>query len=90
VGQGLTTSAAATLIAFTFEELNLHRVWAGVIPDNMPSAAICRKLNMRLEGQCKKAIFINRHWQDTQLFALLETEYEEIAEDWINKGFLGT
>ncbi len=88
-GNGYATEAAATLTAFTFEELHLHRVCADVSLKNKPSLAICQKLGFRNEGLSKKSLFIDGSWQDTFSFALLEEEYDQIAEKWIKKGYLG-
>jgi ribosomal-protein-alanine N-acetyltransferase len=88
-GRGFATEAAATLTSFAFEEMRLHRVCADILLKNKPSLAICQKLGFRNEGLGKKSLFINGNWQDTQNFALLEEEYEQIAEKWIKKGFLG-
>src|SRR5688572_14444540 len=39
-GQGYATEAARALVAFAFEELKLHRVWADVDPRNPPSLRV--------------------------------------------------
>jgi hypothetical protein len=36
-----------------------------------------------------KSLFINNRWQNTSLMAMLETEYDSFAKNWIKSGFLG-
>ena len=88
-GNGFATEAAASMISFAFEEMRLHRIYADVVPENKPSIAICQKLGFRHEGLSKKVLFLNGHWQDSIRFALLEEEYDRLAESWIKKRFLG-
>jgi ribosomal-protein-alanine N-acetyltransferase len=87
--QGLTTMAVATLLSFAFEELQLHRIWACIIPENIASVRVCEKLGFRCEGVNSKSLFINNRWQNTSLMAMLETEYDSFAKNWIKSGFLG-
>lgn len=49
-GQGYATEAAATVAKFGFAELQLERIWATCLPDNIPSARVLIKLGMRHAG----------------------------------------
>ncbi|MFZ5951995.1 MAG: GNAT family N-acetyltransferase [Candidatus Rifleibacteriota bacterium] len=88
-GSGFSTEAVATLISFAFEELQLHRILAEISPDNKPSLAVVAKLGFRNEGLNVKSLFLNSCWQDTCQMALLEEEYDQLAESWIRRGILG-
>lgn len=88
-GKGYATEAAATMISFAFEEMRLHRIYVDILPENKPSLAMARKLGFRSEGLSKKALFLDGRWHDVMRFALLEEEYDCIAETWIKKGYLG-
>lgn len=48
-GQGYATEAAAALIGYGFAELNLKRIVATTSYDNGASAAVMRRLGMRVE-----------------------------------------
>lgn len=87
--QGLMTQALATLISFSFEEGSFHRIWLSISVNNEPSIALSKKLGFREEGRRKKELFIDGNWQDTIEMAILEEEYEKIADSWIKKGYLG-
>jgi RimJ/RimL family protein N-acetyltransferase len=48
--QGLTTAAVRRFIRYCFEDLDLHRVDAGVFAPNAASARVAEKAGMRFEG----------------------------------------
>lgn len=89
-GKGLMTEAMATIISFAFEEACLHRIWLNILSDNKPSQAIATKLGFRKEGELKQNLFINGSWQNSTLFAMLEDEYDALADKWIAKKWLGS
>ncbi|HAE37213.1 MAG TPA: hypothetical protein DCG57_01080 [Candidatus Riflebacteria bacterium] len=86
---GLMTMSLATLTAFAFEEACLHRLWLQIVSDNLASLKLAEKLGFSRDGLMRKALFINGCWQDTVLLSLLESEYDEMADNWIEKGWLG-
>jgi RimJ/RimL family protein N-acetyltransferase len=74
-GQGYATEAARAMLAYGFERLNLYRVWAQCVADNLASARVLEKLGMRLEGRLRdNEQFKGRRW-DTLLYAILEPEW---------------
>ncbi len=88
--KGYATEALATLVSFAFEEINLHRIWLKITKQNKPSTAIARKLSFKKEGTSRLCLFINREWQDANVYSLLDEEYDSLADSWITKGYLGT
>ncbi len=48
-GRGFATEAARTLAAFAFSSLNVTRLFACTTDDNVRSAAVMKRLGMRLE-----------------------------------------
>jgi RimJ/RimL family protein N-acetyltransferase len=50
-GQGYMTEAAAALVKFGFEELNVDRVSADAEPENVASVRVLEKVGMRRIGQ---------------------------------------
>jgi len=89
-GGGLMKEALATLVSFSFEEVRLHRIWAGVRPTNLRSRKLLEKLGFTLEGLHRRELFIAGAWQDQLHYAILEEEYDRLAEAWITAGWLGT
>ncbi|PKL46000.1 MAG: hypothetical protein CVV42_18045 [Candidatus Riflebacteria bacterium HGW-Riflebacteria-2] len=86
---GLMTRSLATLASFAFEEACLHRLWLHVVSDNIASIALASKLGFCREGVLRKNLFINGEWQDSVLMSLLASEYDAMADGWIEHGWLG-
>ncbi|MBQ3644838.1 MAG: GNAT family N-acetyltransferase [Candidatus Riflebacteria bacterium] len=86
---GYATEALATLVSFAFEEISLHKIWLKITKPNKPSAAIAKKLSFKKDGTSRKCLFINREWQDADVFSLLDEEYDSLADSWISKNYLG-
>lgn len=88
-GQGLMKEALTTLISFTFEEVRLHRIWAGVQPQNQRSKRLLEHLGFTREGFHRRELFISGAWQDQLHYAMLEEEYDRLAEKWLAEKWLG-
>ncbi len=58
-GRGLASEAAGALLAYGFAE-GLEEIWAVVMLDNQRSAAVCRRIGMRLLG-------VTSRWYHTPL-----------------------
>jgi [ribosomal protein S5]-alanine N-acetyltransferase len=74
-GRGFATEAARGLIQCGFTELNLHRVVAECIVENIASMRVLEKLGMRREGHFRKNLLKAGQWRDTYLYALLREEW---------------
>ncbi len=74
-GQGFATEAARALIAFGFDRLALHRIWATCDVDNVASARVLEKLGMRREGHLRQSVRRRGEWRDCYLYAILEPEW---------------
>lgn len=73
--KGYTTEALARVIIFIFEELQLHRIWASVQPQNKASIRVLEKLGFVCEGMHRKEIYICNEWKDHLHYSLLDHEY---------------
>ncbi|MBE9140358.1 GNAT family N-acetyltransferase [Nodosilinea sp. LEGE 07088] len=74
-GQGYMTEAAQRLIAYAFDELNLHRLMANYMPHNYRSANVLKRLGFQIEGRAKDYLFINGQWQDHMLTSLINPNW---------------
>ena len=74
-GNGYATEAALELLKFGFSQLRLHRITAGCIDTNTPSAHVMEKIGMRREGVLREDRWFNGQWHDTLLYAILEQEW---------------
>jgi RimJ/RimL family protein N-acetyltransferase len=74
-GQGYASELARGLLAFGFETLGLHRIWAIVEPDNLASAHVLEKAGMRREGHLRDHRHAKGRWRDSLLYASLAPEW---------------
>ena len=74
-GRGFATEAARATLAFAFETLRLHRVWAYCQPENVASSRIMEKIGMRREGLFRQCRYIKEQWIDTLYYGMLEEEW---------------
>jgi len=73
--RGFATEAAGLVLDLAFRDLGLHRVAAQLDPRNERSAALCRRLGMRLEAHFLRNEWFKGEWADLAVYALL-------AEEW--------
>jgi ribosomal-protein-alanine N-acetyltransferase len=69
-GQGIMTHALRAVTAFSFNELQLHRLEAACLPVNEPSMRLLRKCGFEEEGYARRYLKIHGRWQDHRLFGL--------------------
>lgn len=68
--QGYGKEAVKLALDLGFDELKLHRIEAGIDPQNKRSLYLARTLGMRREGKKSRALFINNQWVDIMIYAL--------------------
>jgi ribosomal-protein-alanine N-acetyltransferase len=66
--RGLCTSALAEVVDFGFEELELHRLEAGTLPDNFASQRVLQKNGFERFGMARHYLLIAGAWRDHILF----------------------
>ncbi|MEZ5380311.1 MAG: GNAT family protein [Microthrixaceae bacterium] len=86
-GRGLVPEGVVLALRFSFEELGLHRVEAGVIPRNDASMRVMTKLGLTPEGISRDMLEINGTWEDHQRFAMVAGDWvarrEELLSAWV-------
>lgn len=70
-GQGVMTSALALAVDFAFDDLELHRLEANVMPRNIGSRRVLEKCGFRRVGFSQKMVMINGVWEDHDMYALV-------------------
>ncbi|HVU12940.1 MAG TPA: GNAT family protein [Phototrophicaceae bacterium] len=75
VRQGMMTEAASAVIAFGFEQLDLHRIEADASLENAASNRLLRKLGFTLEGTLRERHFFRGHYHDECYYGLLRDEW---------------
>jgi [ribosomal protein S5]-alanine N-acetyltransferase len=74
--QGYATEAALAMLAFGFEQVGLHRIFAICDPANTGSARVLEKIGMHYEGHLREHLWVKGHWRDSLLYAILEQEWK--------------
>jgi ribosomal-protein-alanine N-acetyltransferase len=75
-GQGYMTEAGQRLVAYAFDDLNLHRLMANYMPHNQRSANVLKRLGFAIEGIARDYLFINGQWQDHVLTSLVNPSWQ--------------
>jgi ribosomal-protein-alanine N-acetyltransferase len=75
-GRGYATEALRLVLRFAFEEAGLHRVQAGVVPENRASARVLEKAGFRREGMAERYINIDGRWRDHLIFAITKEDWD--------------
>ena len=76
INRGLITEALRRAIAYAFDELQLHRVEANVMPRNARSRRVVEKLGFVDEGLSRKYLKINGVWEDHIHYVMLNPDVE--------------
>lgn len=72
--QGYMFEALQLCLDFGFRTLDLHRIEAACLPDNMASRNLLEKSGFEQEGLARKYLCIAGEWQDHIVYALLEND----------------
>lgn len=75
-GGGVARPAFDQIVAFAFQTLNLHRVYANVFGFNERAKRFFAKAGMRHEGVLREAAFKKGCFCDKHVFGLLESEFQ--------------
>lgn len=73
-GKGYMTEALKAVIDFAFGTLKLHRIEANIMPTNLRSIQLIKRLSFEYEGLSKKYLMIDGQWEDHMRFALLNDD----------------
>ena len=76
-GRGFGSDAICALLAFAFNEMNLHRIYLQVYEDNERAIQAYKKCGFKLEGTLREAIFRKGTYYDEHIMAVLRSEFAE-------------
>ena len=72
--EGYAFEASEAFLNFLLTQSSVHRIVANIDTRNPGSAALAKKLRLRLEGEFKKSVFTKGEWCDMWLYAALREE----------------
>ena len=74
-GKGIGTEAIKRAVDYAFRHLNMHRIYARILEDNIASRKLFEKIGFVFEGKQRQAVFKNGKYNDLCLYGLLEEDY---------------
>ncbi len=74
LNKGAGTEAIRLLLAHAFKELGLHRIAVRVLEYNERAIRAYVKCGFKIEGRERESAFVDGHWHDDVMMALLATE----------------
>ena len=77
-GRGIVTEAAKAVIAFGFEEMDLVRIQAKCLIENVGSARVMEKVGMSYEGLIRKGLLVKGAHHDLKLYSILREEHKQV------------
>ncbi|MFX1411061.1 MAG: GNAT family N-acetyltransferase [Promethearchaeota archaeon] len=75
-GQGICTEAVKLITGYSFNELNLNKLYAYIYAPNIASFRCFEKNGYKCEATLKQDVYINGEFLDTYLYSILK-------EDWM-------
>ena len=66
--QGLATAAVREILSYAFDDLELHRIEAATLVDNLPSQRVLEKNGFERIGLARRFLRIDDEWRDFLLF----------------------
>jgi len=73
-GRGIMPTALAMAVDHCFQALRLHRIEAGIQPENKASRRVVEKLGFREEGTRERQVHVNGAWRDHVCYAITAEE----------------
>ncbi|MZQ81315.1 GNAT family N-acetyltransferase [Paenibacillus sp. 5J-6] len=72
--QGLITDVVRTILNFGFNELDLNRIEARCIAENVGSERVMQKVGMHYEGLIREQMFVKGRYVDLKLYGILKSD----------------
>ncbi|MBU2511637.1 GNAT family N-acetyltransferase [bacterium] len=79
-GQGYACESIRLLLDHAFLRLNLHRVSAGMVVNNIASKRVFEKSGFVLEGTLRESFLLDGTYHDCYRLGILESEYMSIPD----------
>jgi len=70
-GNGYAQEAIERAISIAIPFFKLHRIEAYVLPDNLPSIQLLKKLHFEKEGTLKQSFYVQNQWKDHELYTFI-------------------
>jgi len=78
--KGIMSEALQKFLRFCFEKLEFHRIEAQAFVNNIPAVKFFEKLQFKNEGRLRENFLIMGKYEDSYLFSILTSEFNNIYE----------
>ena len=78
---GIMTESTLAILSHAFEKLHAYRVTAKCLPDNTACRTVLTRTGFKSEGTTRKGSLLKGHYVDTNLFAILDTDWYAVHPD---------
>lgn len=79
--KGIGTDTVMSIMRYSFDELNLHRLESSVFPENIASYTLyTKKCGWKEEGLKRKYIYKKGNYRDLLLIGILASDYYELIK----------
>ncbi|SDY74576.1 Protein N-acetyltransferase, RimJ/RimL family [Lysobacter sp. yr284] len=79
-GRGLAREATALALDWAVDTVGLHRIDAGIDPDNQASRALLHRHGFLTEGRQRESFFVGERVTDSELLGLLASDWRQRRE----------
>lgn len=76
-GKGIMSEALEAIVNYGFDKLELNRIEAEVMQDNIGSEKLLTKLQFQKEGILKNWMYWNNDFYDITMFSLIKSDYQK-------------
>lgn len=73
--KGVGSEASELIVKYGFEELNLHKIIAGIYEPNLGSQKCALKMGMKLECKFKEEIYVDGKYYDTNIYSMFDRDW---------------
>ena len=77
-GKGIMQEALASVLEFGFEKLQLHRIEARFIEENVRSRHVMEKAGMKFEGVLREAMLVKGNYVNVGICSVLRSDWERM------------
>lgn len=75
--KGYATAAIKAVLKYAFEELEIHRIEAGVAVENTASIHVLKKTGFQREGRHRSILPLSSGWSDSYAYAILLSDWQK-------------
>ncbi|MBH0229099.1 GNAT family N-acetyltransferase [Halobacillus sp. KCTC 3957] len=73
-GQGIASEALEAVVQYGFSQLQLERIEALIVPENLPSQRMVEKMGLQKEGLLRHYEYTNGKFDDLYMYSLLKDD----------------